>query len=217
LDCIFSADSLKENNKSFVYISNDDSGNLSASCKETYGYYKSFKFREDNINKPINKIVESIEKDYSGNVKIKDLLIDSFKLFDNPVSLQYFIDFDFKEDIIYFNPMMNQAIKENPFKSATRRFPVEMPYCEQLNYSFTMEVPKGYTVDEMPKSANVLLNEDEGLFEYKISATDNLIQLKCKLKFSKATYPAEDYQTLRDFYSIVVKKMNEQIVFKKVK
>ncbi len=41
--------------------------------------------------------------------------------------------------------------------------------------------------------------------------------MRCKLNFEKANYKAEDYQSIRDFYSIVVKKMNEEIVLKKIK
>ena len=216
-DVNFSADSVNESKRSFVYISNDENGISSANCKETYGYYESLDFRDEFINKPIDKIQESIEKDFTEKVKLKDFSIDSLKMYDYPIGLNYYIDYHFTDDIVYFNPLMNQAITENPFKSATRKFPVEKPYTEQLNYSFTMEVPKGYAIDEIPKSANVLLNEDEGLFEYKISVAENLIQLRCKLKFNKATYSADDYQTLRDFYGVVVKKMSEQIVFKKIK
>ena len=210
-------DSLKENENSFVYISNNEDGSLTATCKETLGYYHSLKFREELINKSLENIAEKIQKSYPDSNKIKELSIDSLRIYDNPIGLNYYIDYHFTDDVVYFNPMMNQAITENPFKSVTRKLPVEKSYTEQLVYSFTMEVPKGYTIDEIPKSANVLLNEDEGLFEYKISVADNLIQLRCKLKFNKANFNSDDYQPLRDFYGVVVKKMSEQIVFKKIK
>ena len=216
-DCILTSDSLQENEKMFVYISNDENGISTANCKETYSYYQSLNFRTENNNKTIKEISESKEKEFQGINKLKDISIDSLKQYDYPVCLNYFIDYKFTEDVVYFNPMMNQAITENPFKSATRKFPVERPYAYQLNYSFNMEVPKGYKLDELPKSSKILLNEDEGMFEYKISIDENLIQLKCKLKFNKAIYPAEDYQTIRDFYGLIVKKMSEQIVFKKNK
>ena len=112
---------------------------------------------------------------------------------------------------------MNKAIKENPFKADTRKYPIEKPYASSLNYYLTFMIPKGYKVDELPKSVKLLLNEDEGKFEYLISANEDMVQLQCKLNFNKAVYAPEDYQSIRDFYSIVVKKMNEEIVFKKLK
>jgi hypothetical protein len=78
-----------------------------------------------------------------------------------------------------------------------------------------MEIAKGYIVDELPKSARVKFNGEDGVFEYIIGKTETTVQLKCTLKLNKANFLPKDYQTLRDFYSFVVKKEAEQIVFKK--
>ena len=43
---------------------------------------------------------------------------------------------------------------------------------------------------------------------------DNL-QMRVHLKLDKAFFPVDEYSTLRDFFAYVVKKENEQIVFKK--
>jgi len=72
-------------------------------------------------------------------------------------------------------------------------------------------------VDELPKSAKVLFNTDEGFFEYLIVKDDQRIQFRSRIKLVKANYQPEDYATLRDFFGFVVKKESEQIVFKKVK
>jgi hypothetical protein len=111
--------------------------------------------------------------------------------------------------------MFGDARRENPFKAAERKYPVEMPYATDDLYVFSMEIPEGYVVDELPKSAKVAFNEDQGLFEYLVGRQDNLIQLRCHLKLIKANFPAEDYSSLRDFFAYIVKKENEQIVLKK--
>ena len=113
--------------------------------------------------------------------------------------------------------MLGAAIKKNPFTAAERLYPVEMPYATDDIYTMSMEIPKGYVVDELPKSTRLNFNEDEGMFEYLISADKEYIQLRCGLVFRKATYANGDYQSLRDFYSFIVKKEAEQIVFKKIK
>ena len=79
-----------------------------------------------------------------------------------------------------------------------------------------MQVPTGYKVDELPKSARVALNNNEGMFQYLIQQTDDHIQLMCKLKLNKATFGPDDYETLRNFFAFVVEKESEQIVFKKL-
>jgi hypothetical protein len=84
-------------------------------------------------------------------------------------------------------------------------------------YTLNMEIPKGYVVDEIPKSAKVLFNTDEGFFEYLIVKDNERVQFRCRIKLKKANYKPEDYATLRDFFGFVVKKESEQIVFKKIK
>ena len=110
-----------------------------------------------------------------------------------------------------------QAIKKNPFVEAERYYPVEMPYKEDDIYSFHMDIPKGYKVDELPKSVRFNLNENEGMFEYIISADAENIEMRCRVLFRKTNFVNEDYETLREFYSFIVKKEAEQIVFKKIK
>jgi hypothetical protein len=80
-----------------------------------------------------------------------------------------------------------------------------------------MEIPEGYKVDELPKSVRLMLNEEDGMFEYLMSSDGKYLHLKCKLEINRTRFLNEDYQSLRDFYSYVVKKQAEQIVFKKIK
>jgi hypothetical protein len=121
------------------------------------------------------------------------------------------------EDLVYFNPMLTEVQRENPFASADRYYPVEMSSCIDETYVFNMDVPTGYAVDELPKSARVKFNEDEGMFEYIIAKSGDHIQMRSRVQLKKATFEPEEYQTLRDFFGYIVKKQAEQIVFKKIK
>jgi hypothetical protein len=58
-------------------------------------------------------------------------------------------------------------------------------------------------------------NGDQGSFEYLIQQNENEIQLRARVKLNRATFPPDDYSTLRDFFAFVVKKENEPIVLKK--
>ena len=118
-------------------------------------------------------------------VEISDMFLDSINSREDPVSVRYTMKFILgDEDIIYFNPLLSEAIKENPFKSEDRLYPVEMPYCSDETYVLNMEIPNGYIIDELPKSARVNLNESDGFFEYIINKTNTNIQLRCRLKFT---------------------------------
>ena len=120
-------------------------------------------------------------------------------------------------DILYFDPMFGEQYKTNPFKAMERHYPVEIPYLIDETYLLTMDIPTGYQVDELPKSARVAYNENEGQFEYLFQKGENNLQMRVHLKLNKAFFPVDEYGTLRDFFAFVVKKESEQVVFKKIK
>ncbi len=84
-------------------------------------------------------------------------------------------------------------------------------------YVLNMEIPNGYKVDELPKSARIDLNGGSGRYEYSIQSSGNSIQFISKLVMKKTFFLPEDYQTLRDFFADIVKKQGEMIIFKKIK
>ena len=117
----------------------------------------------------------------------------------------------------YFNPMMKAGLNKNPFLSAERNYPVELPYVFDESYILNMDIPEGYEVEELPKSVRIKLNENDGIFEYLIQKNETSIQFKNALNIKKATFDPDDYNNLRDFYAYIVKKQAEMIVFRKIK
>jgi hypothetical protein len=210
-----SPDSLKEANTTVVFMMNDGD-HLSASYSEQLGQQGSQEIREKLKGVKNEDFFKEVKKAYSMDIEMSNTEIDSLKIPEEPVTLKYNLSISpGTEDIFYFSPILGNTYKENPFKAAERLYPVEMESCKNETYILNMEIPKGYVVDELPKSARVMLNEDEGMFEYIIAKSENNIQLRCRTVLNKATFLPEDYATLRDFFAFVVKKEAEQIVFKK--
>lgn len=212
------ADNLSEIKLTNVIIINNEKGEIEGASFSRLGYYESLNLRDKLVKTSSADYFKGIAKEFPAEIKTSNFSIDSLNLYEEPVAIKH----DFKveingEDVIYFNPMLNEAMKENPFKSLKRLYPVEMPYVINETYVLSMEVPKGYVVDELPKSARVNLNENEGMFEYIITNRDGIVQLRSRLILKKANYNNEDYEVLRDFFGHVVKKQNEQVVFKKIK
>ena len=50
-----------------------------------------------------------------------------------------------------------------------------------------------------------------------VAKDEAFIQLRSTVKLNKATFDAEDYESLREFFGYIVKKQSEQIVLKKIK
>lgn len=215
----FTADSLLERKVSAVFINNDDKGKWVGSMNQTSGYFESFSIRHKVREKGMDALVADISKELGVEAKISNMRIDSLKRYDDPVSLKFEMEIDHKgEEIIYINPLFGEALKDNPFKSPERYYPVEMPYTVDETFILSMEVPAGYEVDELPKQMIAKLDEEESAyFEYRLTQSNNTISMRTRIKIKRTLFLPEEYPVLREFFNMIVKKQNEQIVFKKKK
>jgi Domain of Unknown Function with PDB structure (DUF3858)/Transglutaminase-like superfamily len=214
----FYPDSLVEKKMTSIFITTDeaDPKKLNGSFQTQLGYYEAQSIRNDIRAKGVDAFFTKMKSAYGFEVDIKNAAVDSLKKKEQPISFSYNFLFDVPEDgMVYINPMMAEGIKDNYFKSAERFYPVEMPYAFDETYIFNFEIPKGYVVEEIPKSTKVSFNETDGFFEYMVDKDDATVRLKSRIKLNKATFPADEYESLREFFSYIVKKHAEQIVLKK--
>ncbi len=216
----FMTDAISDDAFTSILLLNDSTGNMSGKYYSTLGKYSSINFRQTFIKKSISEINKEVTKDYPSTYSFSNIIVDSLKQYDFPLSIQY--DLKIKEedqdlDLIYFNPMFNEGYKKNPFSSLERKHPVEMPFRLNETYMLTMDIPKGYAIEELPKSAKVTFNGNEGSFEYIVGKSDGKIMLRSKLNFKKAIFYPAEYEVLRNFFGTIVKKHAEQIVFKKIR
>ncbi len=212
-----SADSIKESKLTTMFIINGEKGKMEGSCTESSGNVSSQILREKLMKTSISDFFKEVKKSFSFDMELKNTTVDSLKNYEQPVVVKYDFSFDLEDDILYINPMLADAYKDNIFNAAERNFPVEMPYAINENFVLRMEIPTGYAVEELPKSTRVKFNENEGIFEYIVAKDATAIQFRSTLKLNKANFMPEDYESLRDFFGYVVKKHSEQIVLKKIK
>jgi transglutaminase-like putative cysteine protease len=212
------ADSLKERKITSVLVNNIN-GTWTGNFNQVSGYYESLNIRDKIKEAGQEAFFKEVKKAYGLDVTIKDPVVDSLNQFELPVATHYTFDANFgDDDILYINPMFGEGYRENPFKSAQRSYPVEMPYATDETYNLSFFVPEGYEVDELPKQTAVKLNEaGDGYFEYLISHSGNIISMRSRIKLQRTYYAPDEYELMREFFALVVNKHNEQIVLKKKK
>jgi len=212
----FWADSLRESKVTMVLMTGTDKG-LAGSWQSTLGEQESYDVRRRIVEHGQEQFFKNIQTSWGEDAEISNGGLDSVDRLEEPVKVHY--DFLLKESpntsLLYFYPIMGNDWRENPFAAAERKYPVEMNYAIDQTYVFSLMIPDGYVVDELPKSTKVAFNGDQGYFEYLTVSRDGQIQLRCRLRLNKAWFGPEDYASLRDFFAYVVKKENEQIVLKK--
>jgi hypothetical protein len=212
-------DSLRETRMTNLFFGLPDAKGWSGSYSRSPGYYESLELRQLAAEKGRDALDDKLKKSLGAQLLVKKTSADSLDRFDSPLTLRADIGMELNgEDIVYINPMFGSGMKENPFKSPERNYPVEMPYTIDDVYNFTLYMPSGYTVDELPKPMRMRLNGDnDGYFEYLISYSQGVISLRSRITLSRASFTPEEYDSLREFFNRIVAKHNEQIVLKKTK
>lgn len=216
LPVYLSADSVHENRKTTVFIENDEKGNWVGTIRSDLGYYGSAELRNTFRTEGKEKFFNSLKAAFPFEITMQQPVLENETDDENPMAFSF--DFDFKmsknEPVIYFAPMITEQIKTNPLRSAERKYPVEMPYCRVSEYVANIDIPAGYELDEMPKPEKIVFNGTDGVYEYLIQKNGNTIMLQCRLSLDRADFGPDEYNGLRDFYDKIVRKQNEQIVFR---
>jgi hypothetical protein len=118
-------------------------------------------------------------------------------------------------DVLYINPIVTHKIQENPFKLDQRIYPVDFGIPVENIYLCKITIPAGYQVDELPQSKVFALPGNAARFTYSAVPTGNIINITCNLSINKALFVQSEYPVLKEFYTQVIAKQEEQIVLKK--
>lgn len=213
----FEADSLREHRVTGIFIVPNDKGELSGHFQQQPTYFESYDLRSAIREKGEESYFKGLAKDFNSDISLKNGKIDHLKEYTEPVVVEYdfTLNMEGENGMVYLNPMFSESLRSNPFKSAVRKYPVEMPAVPDANFTLSMQLPENYTVEEIPKSTIVKYNDGEGLFQFMVQHQGNMIQLRSRVKLSRAQYGPDEYDSLREFYDMIVKKHAEQIVLKK--
>ena len=217
LSLYFLPEKIKESKNTNVIIFNDQNDKINGSLESSFGVFGSEQLRKEVRITGQKKYFDDVRSGFINEIDIFHTSIDSLQNAEVPATVHFEFKMPLSGDIIYFNPVIESNYHVNPFEAEERKYPITLPLPVDEIYSLNMEIPEGYTVDEIPKSARVAFNGDEGFFEYLIQKEESRIQVRSHIKLNETVFPAEDYNSLRDFFAFVIKKYSEQIVFKRKK
>jgi len=121
-----------------------------------------------------------------------------------------------EENLLIIHPLLFETMQKNPFKEETRKLPVEFNYPEDERINVNIAIPKGYVLDEAPKSVRFTYGDDNSIeFSYFVQTSETNVQIAYRFKLGACIIPATQYEELRDFFSKMFAKSQEVLVFKK--
>jgi hypothetical protein len=103
----------------------------------------------------------------------------------------------------------------NIFVSESRLYPIDFRDLIDRTVVCTLEIPEGYTVEELPATKPSQLQGNGAKCTFSTTVNGNKIMVMSKLIFNKAFFLPSEYAGLREFYGKLVAKKGENIVLKK--
>lgn len=182
------------------------------------GYYAK-DYREKYLRMEPGSYVQILEKD-KGNIEISNLEVENGDVIGQDIKQTYSFNLkngtEMLSDLVYFKPMLFLANEENPFKADKREYPVIFDYPSVFNRTVNIMLPKGFIVESLPESTLANLNDDAGTFKFLSSQNSNFIRIEAELDINKIVYTPEDYEALKEFFALIVKKHSESVVLKRI-
>ncbi|GAA4043609.1 DUF3857 domain-containing protein [Flavobacterium chungnamense] len=202
-----------------MLVSIDNQGQVSGKVREQYFDYAALNYRDRYLGLSKDSYLENLEKRHEG-LEIADFELTNDKIINEPIIEKYSIKSNnLTEQIgdkIYFEPLLHFTQSENPFKQETRQYPIDFAFPFKDKYMVNITIPQGYQVESIPKSASFAMANNYGSFNMSISNTDTQIQVVVNFIINASIIPSEDYDTLKEFFKIVIDKQKEKIILKKI-
>lgn len=203
----------------FIGFTLDQNGKLTGKLRRQMTNYLAKRFREKYLVKSKDNWIEDLENKY-GNLSIEDYDVTNDKEIYQPINETYTFSADQSADIvgnsILFKPLFFQTTKSNPFVSETRAFPIDFIYPTKSKYSYTINIPDGFTIESIPTSINIGLPDNMGSYKYVIQKADKSIQIMVQTEILVSFIAQTEYEAVKDFFKQIVDKENEQVVLKKI-
>jgi hypothetical protein len=119
-------------------------------------------------------------------------------------------------DMIYIPTLLVNDFDDTPFKAKTRKFPIDFGAPFARNYFMSIDIPKGYKVESLPKQKVIALENRGGRFTYMANEKNGKIQVIVRFSIRRPLFASTEYLGLRELYNQAVEKLQEQIVLKKI-
>lgn len=207
--------------KRFVRIYPDDNNQFFAEVSNTFEEYAYLDWVEKFED-------EGSEEEYAKYfvVNSKNLGIEDYSLKLNNTEDLKSIDIvsinisnsDYVQDIgreLLLNPFVLNEIEENPFKSESRKFPIDFIYPKHHSAVISISLPEGYSVNKLPNSHRMVTEGGTAKFELYYQLSSNMINIKYDLRINETIFPEDQYSIIKNFYGELLRIINQPIELNK--
>lgn len=117
--------------------------------------------------------------------------------------------------LLYIQPVLSSFHSSSDFRKEERKLPVDFPYPESITYSFSLEIPEGYVVEELPEKVGLTFPSLEGRIQFATQQVGNIVSVLYRASLGKMLVLPEEYADLRLFWETAIGVEKGTIVLKK--
>lgn len=201
-----------------VNLKIDDDLQISGNIEDRYSEISAFNYRK-LIKQEGEEGYLDILKENASEIEIVDFSLKNYDQRDSDLVEKMNIKIEnglqIAGDRILFNPSLSFLAEDNPFEDETRSFTIDFgaPRIKQLTMS--INIPSGYSVAEMPDNLVISLGKSDGKYQFSCEKINNVIHIKNFIQIDNTEFQPSQYLAVQDFYSKILKKQAELIVFRK--
>lgn len=213
--------SSKKKSKEFVYSNFKLSslGEITGDMSVQYADYAAYNFRKNLAEYTSHEEYVKAKENSVLGLEIQEYELSDIDSIYKPVKAKYVLTLNNKADVIenniYINPMLFNKLDENPFKIENREYPIDYAYPIDETYILNLAIPEGYEVEQLPASVSYKLINNKGYANYNITKNNNILQFKYQFVINQEVILQTDYDEIKQFYDLLIKKHSELIVLKK--
>lgn len=116
---------------------------------------------------------------------------------------------------IFIDAALDFGVDENPFKEESRDYPVFYTYPMDIKNVVTINIPDGYVLESAPENLTLSLADKKASFRYTVNVKENQLLIYHFFTISNNIFLPSEYQNLKEFYNLVIKKGTEKLVLAK--
>jgi len=201
-----------------IEVNFDDQGFPEYKVSSQYDGYDAQDMRL-GIRKSSNQFIYAQLKN-KNITKLDTATIENQTVLSKPLKINYEVKSGetcaVNESLMYFDPFIFDEFQNNPFNEDRKNYPIELPYENMFNQIMTINIPAGFEVVGMPRSEQFSLPSGMGKFQYTTRLLDASIQINMKVEFPVRVMAREMNKNMKEFYGILIEKINEEIVMKRI-
>ena len=200
-------------------LSMDEEGKMSGTIQYKFDGYSGLNSRKKLRDEGKDKYIEDFSSAHTDWI-VKNIEFEEEESLGEPLKEKVDVEISGKGEamgsMIYIDPIVTGKMDENPFKQETRKLPIEFIIPIKNSYMLNLEIPEGYTVEEVPESISVATSDKTAYLKYMTQVMGNRIQVVNSWGIKQTFYTPDSFKELKEFYALLVSKHSEQIVLKKI-